>query len=207
MNVLFILLGLILIVAALAAVYWYKNKQSVPRKPLHEIAIDHDVHIPHMFLNKVVSYIDASLALGYSTQDIYDHLKTIGWNEPQINDAFKRYDLLGAYQEMKGRDVPLKEIKETLAKDYKPEQIESTLNHHAAILGKEATPEDRMNHLDALAKEHDVHEADTKTAKLVKFVRRCYDHGYPKEAIARMLTAKGWAVAHIDKAFSSIVKQ
>jgi hypothetical protein len=207
MGIISILIGLVALVCVLGGIYWYKRKVSISRKPLQQIAEDHDVHIPHQFINKVVSYIDASLALGYSTQDIYQHLKTLKWTEEQINDAFKRFELLGAYHQMRDDQVPETTIKAKLSKDYKPEQIRATLTHHAAILGKNASADDQINHLTELAKTHEVHEADTKISKLAKFVKQCYVHGYPKEIITRMLTAKGWAQEHIENAFSTIMKQ
>ncbi len=196
--------GLLALFIALYLIVRWKNRsrdKAHPRKSLKEFAEDHDVLHPHKYMNKIVSYISSSLEQGYSTKDIYDHLRSNGWKEKQINEGFRRYKLLGSYHEMKDSNMPEKEIKKALLKDYSRAQIRETLSHHSAILGRDATEEDRMRHLHELAEVHEVHKAEGNLAKLQSYISKCYSHGYSRQMIRDTLIDKGWSAETVDKAF------
>ena len=115
------LFGLLIIIGLLLYIVKLKNKhiQNEPSEnKLNEIAQNHDVHTPHKFLNKVINYIGTSLEHGFSTQAIYEHLKSNGWTENQINEGFKRFEILGAYHDLKEKDLMDEEIEKELAKEY-----------------------------------------------------------------------------------------
>jgi hypothetical protein len=201
-------LGALVIIGILFLVLRMKHKRQaqVPAKSLQILAVEHNVHQPHEFMNQVVSYIGESLKMGYSTEDIYNHLKGQGWSEDQINDSFRRYDLLGTYHSLKESNMPESEIKAELSKDYGPKQIEETLNHHSALLGRDATEEERNQHMDKLAHDNKVHLVDSKSAKMKHFMEQCLSHGYAMDHIRSLLTQMGWSSQKIDSASKKLIK-
>ena len=93
------------------------------------------------------------------------------------------------------------DIRKALSKDYKAGQIKETLSHHSVILGKDATPGDKIKHLHELAETHKVHKGGKRAPKLQKYIRKCYGHGYSREMIKDALREKGWPDEAVQRAF------
>jgi len=182
----------------------HEKQLQAPKQSLKQLAESDDMHESHRFMNKVVNYIAASLKQGYSTRALYEHLRSLNWSEKEINEGFRRYELLGTYHDMKKSKMADGAIKKALSKDFKARQIKETLNHHSVILGKDASDEEKMNHLFALAEEHDVHNVDDKLPKLRKYISKCYSHGYSREMIRKSLAEKGWPEDFVQQAFDTL---
>ena len=167
---------------------------------LKSISERHGVHIPHRFMNKLVDHIDSSIKSGFTPQQIANHLKTTGWQEKQINEGIIRHRLLGDYHRMKNIGIPDNNIRKVLAKHYTPQQMNETLSHYTVIIGKDAGDEQKIIHLNEIAREYDVHQADS-VKKIRLYITECYGYGYTKEIIRVVLKDKKWSDEMIDEAF------
>jgi len=190
---------LILLLAVIIGVYFIKKKK--PKKGLDTLAQKYDIDKPSQYLNKLTTYIQNSTRQGYSRDEIESQLTQLGWKKTQINNAFTQSSLLTNYHQINRNKVEPRTVKKSLAKKFQIKQINQAFSHYSAHLGQNPTAVQKKEHLNQIAKNFDLEPAG-KLSGLVSYIRKCYNLGYNKDMIVKILKQYKWPDNQINEAFT-----
>ena len=79
------------------------------------------------------------------------------------------------------------------------------MEHHSVKIGPEATMQDKYKHLKELAKKDEIGPDEDKITKLKKYIKKCYNKGYTRFMIKKILVKNGLKEETIERAFEELI--
>jgi len=200
-----LLISLIILIAIAAAggvgYYFYRRKQE-----LASLAEVHDVMTPTTGAEENIdSYINNTLSLGYSPDQIRDTLTGAGWDadtvDSALTDAQSDLQKLGDSTERYGVEAPHEDtvkvdkyVKDMISQGYSPTQIKTSLETGGwsqdtveAEIGKVTQPE-----LQKSAENAGVAKPSKDTTKAEEWASKKLKEGHTTEQVKGTLETAGW---------------